>query len=250
MKIVLVKDYKELSCCAAQFLASQIIKKKNLVLGLATGSTLIGMYKELIRRHREEGLDFSEVITFNLDEYYSLPPKHPQSYCFFMWNIFFKYINLKRKNIHLLNGVTKNVEKECQQYEEVIRRVGGIDLQILGIGVNGHIGFNEPDVGLSARTYLVNLSPKTIQVNAHFFNDPKKVPKQAITMGIGTIIQAKRIVLLAGGREKASVINQAVNGPITTEVPASVLQLHNNLTLMLEQEAASQLYRTKIKKGG
>lgn len=243
MKIVLVKDYKELSYRAAQMLASQIIEKKILVLGLATGSTPIGMYKELIRRHREEGLDFSEVITFNLDEYYGLPPKHPQSYYFFMWSVFFKHINLKRENIHLLNGVTKNIEKECQQYEEAIQRAGGIDLQILGVGVNGHIGFNEPDMSLSDRTHLIDLSPKTIQVNAHFFNDPKKVPKQAITMGIGTIIQAKRIVLLVSRREKASVINQAVNGPITTEVPASVLQLHNNVTLMLDQEAASQLDR-------
>ncbi|PKP55157.1 glucosamine-6-phosphate deaminase [Candidatus Atribacteria bacterium HGW-Atribacteria-1] len=246
MKIVLVKDYKELSCGAAQLLASQIIEKKNLVLGLATGSTPIGMYKELIRRHREEGLDFSEVITFNLDEYYGLPPKHPQSYHFFMWSIFFKHINLKRENIHLLNGVTKNIEKECQQYEEAIQRAGGIDLQILGVGVNGHIGFNEPDMNLSARTHLVDLSPKTIQVNAHFFNDPKEVPKQAITMGIGTIIQAKRIVLLVSGREKASVINQAVNGPITTEVPVSVLRLHNDVTLMLDQVAASQLDRIPL----
>jgi len=247
MKIVLVKDYKELSCRAAQLLASQIIEKKNLVLGLATGSTPIGMYKELIRRHREEGLDFSEVITFNLDEYYGLPPKHPQSYHFFMWSIFFKHINLKRENIHLLNGVIKNIEKECRQYEEAIQRAGGIDLQILGIGVNGHIGFNEPDaVFLSDRTHLVNLSPKTIQVNAHFFNDPKEVPKQAITMGIGTIIQAKRILLLASGREKARVINKAVNGTITTEVPVSVLRLHNNVTLMLDQEAASQLDRIPL----
>ena len=247
MKIVLVKDYKELSCRAAQLLASQIIKKKNSVLGLATGSTPVGMYKELVRRHREEGLDFSEVITFNLDEYYSLPPKHPQSYYFFMWSVFFKHINLKRENIHLLNGVTKNIEKECQQYEEAIQRAGGIDLQILGIGVNGHIGFNEPDaVFLNDRTHLVNLSPKTIQVNAHFFNDPKEVPKQAITMGIGTIIQAKRIVLLVSGREKASVINQAVNGPITTEVPVSVLRLHNDVTLMLDQVAASQLDRIPL----
>jgi len=135
-------------------------------------------------------------MTFNLDEYYGLPPKHPQSYYFFMWNIFFKHINLKRENIHLLNGVTKNIEKECQQYKEAIQRAGGIDLQILGIEVNGHIGFNEPDMGLSPKTHLVNLSPKTIQVNTHFFSDYKEVPKQAITMGVGTIIQAKRIVLL------------------------------------------------------
>jgi glucosamine-6-phosphate deaminase len=193
MKVVVVKNYNEISFQAAQLITEQIINKKSSILGLATGSTPIGMYKELIRRHREEGLDFSKVVTFNLDEYYGLSPEHPQSYHFFMWNILFKHINLKKENIHLLNGVTENIAKECKQYEDLIQKSGGIDLQILGIGDNGHIGFNEPDISLDTRTHLVNLTAKTIRANSRFFNNAQEVPKQAITMGIGTIMQAKKL---------------------------------------------------------
>lgn len=171
MKVVVVKNYNEISFQAAQLITEQIINKKSSILGLATGSTPIGMYKELIRRHREEGLDFSKVVTFNLDEYYGLSPEHPQSYHFFMWNILFKHINLKKENIHLLNGVTENIAKECKQYEDLIQKSGGIDLQILGIGDNGHIGFNEPDISLDTRTHLVNLTAKTIRANSRFFNN-------------------------------------------------------------------------------
>jgi len=240
MKVVVVKNYKELSYRAAQLLASQIIEKKNLVLGLATGNTPIGMYKELIRRHREEGLDFYKVVTFNLDEYYGLSPEHPQSYYFFMWNILFKHINIKKENVHLLNGVTENIDKECKQYENLIQKSGGIDLQILGIGDNGHIGFNEPDISLDTRTHLVNLTAKTIRANSRFFNNAQEVPKQAITMGIGTIMRAKKIILLVNSKRKARVIERTINGPITTKVPATVLQLHNEVTIIVDQEAASQ----------
>ena len=240
MNIVVVKNYNELSCQAAQLIADQIINKKNSVLGLATGSTPIGMYKELIRLNQEEGLDFSKVVTFNLDEYYGLSPEHPQSYCFFMWNILFKYINIKKENVHLLNGVAENIDKECKQYEDLIQKSGGIDLQILGIGDNGHIGFNEPDISLNTRTHLVNLTAKTIRANSRFFNNPQEVPKQAITMGIGTIMRAKKIILLVNGKRKARVIERTINGPITTKVPATVLQLHNEVNIIVDQEAASQ----------
>ena len=241
MKVIKVKDYNELSSKAAQLITKQIIKKKNSVLGLATGSTPIGVYQELIGKFQKGELDFSEVITFNLDEYYGLSPEHPQSYYFFMWDIFFKHINIKKENVHLLNGVTENVDKECKQYEDLIKKNGGIDLQILGIGDNGHIGFNEPDVSLNTKTHLVNLTAKTIKANSRFFNDVQEVPRQAITMGIGTIMRARKIILLASGKRKAKVIERTINGPINTKVPASVLQLHNDVTIVVDQKAASQL---------
>jgi len=240
MKVVVVKNYDEISFQVAQLIADQIINKRNSVLGLATGSTPIGVYRELIRKFQKGELDFSKVVTFNLDEYYGLSPEHPQSYSFFMWNILFKHINLKKENIHLLNGVTENIAKECKQYEDLIQKSGGIDLQILGIGDNGHIGFNEPDISLDTRTHLVNLTAKTIRANSRFFNNAQEVPKQAITMGIGTIMQAKEIILLANGKRKARVVERTINGPITTKVPATDLQLHNDVTIIVDQEAASQ----------
>ena len=240
MKVAIVKDYNELSYKAAQLITEQIINKKNSVLGLATGSTPNGMYKELIRLNQEGKVDFSEVITFNLDEYYGLSPEHPQNYHFYMWNKFFKHINIKKENIHLLNGVCENIDKECAQYEALIKKKGGIDLQVLGIGDNGHIGFNEPDISLNTKTHLVNLNAKTIRANSRFFNTPQEVPKKAITMGIGTIMRARKIILLANGKRKARVIEKTINSPITTKVPATVLQLHNNVTIIIDQEAASQ----------
>jgi len=240
VKVVIVKDYNELSFKSAQLIAEQITEKRKSVLGLATGSTPEGMYKELINLNQENKVDFSEVITFNLDEYYGLPPEHPQSYYFFMWNSFFKHINIKKENVHLLNGITENVNKECKQYEELIKKSGRIDLQVLGIGDNGHIGFNEPDISLNAQTHLVNLTTKTILANSRFFNNVQEMPKQAITMGIGTIMRARKIILLANGKRKAKVIERTINSPITTKVPASVLQLHNDVTIIADQEAASK----------
>ncbi len=245
MKVTIVRDYRELSSKTAQLITEQIINKKNSVLGLATGSTPIGVYQELIRKFQKGELDFSKVATFNLDEYYGLSPEHPQSYYFFMWNILFKHINLKKENVHLLNGITENIDKECKQYEALIKKSGGIDLQILGIGDNGHIGFNEPDISLNTQTHLVNLTAKTIRANSRFFNTAQEVPKKAITMGIGTIMQARKIILLANGKRKARVIERTINSPITTKVPASVLQLHNDVTIMVDQEAASQLVNQK-----
>jgi len=238
MNIIVVKDYNEMSYQAAQLIAEQITKKRKSVLGLATGSTPEGMYKELINLNQEDKVDFSEVITFNLDEYYGLPPEHPQSYYFFMWNKFFKHVNIKKENMHLLNGISENIDKECAQYEALIKKSGGIDLQVLGIGNNGHIGFNEPDISLNTKTHLVNLTAKTIRANSRFFNTAQEVPKKAITMGIGTIMRARNIILLANGKRKARVIEKTINSPITTKVPATVLQLHNDVTIIVDQEAA------------
>lgn len=241
MNVVVVKNYYEISIQAAQLIAEQITKKKNSVLGLATGQTPVGMYQELIKMFKRGDIDFSEVRTFNLDEYYGLPSKHPQSYHHYMWDTFFKYINIKKENIHLLNGATENIKEECNQYEILIQKHGGIDLQILGIGDNGHLGFNEPAIGLNSKTHLVNLSEETIQANSQYFDDIQKIPRQALTMGIGTIMKAKKIVLLANGRKKSQAIERTIHGPVSTEVPATVLQLHNNVLLIIDEEAASQI---------
>jgi len=241
MNVVVVKNYYEISIKSAQLIAEQITKKKNSVLGLATGQTPVGMYQELIKMFKRGDIDFSEVRTFNLDEYYGLPSKHPQSYHYYMWDTFFKYINIKKENIHLLNGATENIKEECNQYEILIQKHGGIDLQILGIGDNGHLGFNEPAIGLNSKTHLVNLSEETIQANSQYFDDIQKIPRQALTMGIGTIMKAKKIVLLANGRKKSQAIERTIHGPVSTEVPATVLQLHNNVLLIIDEEAASQI---------
>ena len=241
MNVVIVKNYHELSVQATQLVADQVANKKNTVLGLASGQTPIGMYQELINMFKRGKIDFSEVVTFNLDEYYGLAPEHPQSYYYYMWNTLFKHINIKKENIYLLNGMPENIKQECNQYEYLIQKNGGIDLQILGIGDNGHLGFNEPAIGLNSKTHLVNLSEETIQANSHYFNNIQEIPKQAITMGIGTIMKAKKIVLLASGRKKSHTIEKTINGPVSTEVPATILQLHPDVKLLIDKEAASQL---------
>jgi glucosamine-6-phosphate deaminase len=241
MNVVIVKNYHELSVQATQLVADQITNKKNTVLGLASGQTPIGMYQELINMFKRGKIDFSEVVTFNLDEYYGLAPEHPQSYYYYMWNTLFKHINIKKENIYLLNGMPENIKQECNQYEYLIQKNGGIDLQILGIGDNGHLGFNEPAIGLNSKTHLVNLSEETIQANSHYFNNMQEIPKQAITMGIGTIMKAKKILLLASGRKKSHAIEKTINGPVSTEVPATILQLHPDVKLLIDKEAASQL---------
>jgi len=241
MNVVIVRNYHELSVQATQLVADQVANKKNTVLGLASGQTPIGMYQELINMFKRGKIDFSEVVTFNLDEYYGLAPEHPQSYYYYMWNTLFKHINIKKENIYLLNGMPENIKQECNQYEYLIQKNGGIDLQILGIGDNGHLGFNEPAIGLNSKTHLVNLSEETIQANSHYFNNIQEIPKQAITMGIGTIMKAKKIVLLASGRKKSHAIEKTINGPVSTEVPATILQLHPDVKLLIDKEAASQL---------
>ncbi|MGI5876683.1 MAG: glucosamine-6-phosphate deaminase [Dethiobacteria bacterium] len=241
MKIHIVDDYQQLSIKAANFVAGQIILKNNAVLGLATGSTPEGMYSQLVQMNREGIVDFSEVVTFNLDEYLGLAPEHPQSYHFYMHSRFLDHINIDPQNIHILSGVAENVEQVCREYDQKIKDAGGIDLQILGIGVNGHIGFNEPGSFLKIQTHLMELTEETIIANSRFFPTPEDVPRRALTMGMGAILQAKRILLLASGESKARVIREMVNGKVTTEVPASLLQLHRELTLILDKEAAALL---------
>ncbi|KGG79491.1 glucosamine-6-phosphate deaminase [Caloranaerobacter azorensis H53214] len=241
MKVLIVKDYEEMSRKAANIVASQIILKPDSVIGLATGDTPKGMYRELIKLYNNGDIDFANIKTFNLDEYYGLPKENPQSYHYYMMENLFKHVNIKKENIHIPNGMVENIEKECEEYEKKIQQAGGIDLQVLGIGRNGHIGFNEPDLKFEAKTHLVELDEDTIKANSRFFNSIEEVPTKAISMGIKTIMHAKKIVLLASGKEKAEAIYKAVKGEITPKVPASVLQLHPDVILIADEEAASLL---------
>ena len=241
MRIIITKDYEELSIKAANIIASQITLKPNSVLGLATGSTPIGTYRELLRIFNEGRISFRDIITFNLDEYYGLDKGNEQSYNFFMQKYLFDHIDIKGENIYIPNGMALEVEKECWFYEEKINKAGGIDLQLLGIGTNGHIGFNEPDLQFEALTHLVVLDEETIRSNSRFFSSLKEVPKEAISMGIKTIMRSKKILLLASGEEKAKTIYAMLYRKITPELPASVLQLHQEVTIILDKGAASQL---------
>lgn len=238
MKVIIKKDYDSLSKEAASIVRSEMEKKKDIVLGLATGSTPIGMYKELIRMHKEEGLDFSNVITFNLDEYVGLEYDNPNSYHYYMMENLFKHINISDSNIYIPDGKSDNLEESCKIYEKLIEEKGGIDLQILGIGANGHIGFNEPEEELNFGTSIVDLDERTIKDNARFFSSIEEVPRKAITMGIGSIMKAKKIVLLANGKNKAEAISKLLKGKkITTMVPATLLLLHPDVTVIVDEEA-------------
>lgn len=241
MRIITVKDYDELSKKAANILASQITLKPNSVLGLATGATPVGAYRELVRIFNEGDISFSEIVTFNLDEYYGLDKENPQSYYYFMIDNLFKFVNINTANIHIPDGRAKDIQMECIDYENKIKQAGGIDLQLLGIGRNGHIGFNEPDVKFEAQTHLVTLDEDTIEANSRFFASAEEVPDQAISMGIKTIMHSRKILLLASGEEKAETINNMINGKITPELPASVLQLHPDVIVLLDEKAASKL---------
>jgi glucosamine-6-phosphate deaminase len=245
VRIVIAKDYEDMSARAARIVAGQIYLKPNSVLGMATGSTPLSMYKELIRVHREVGLDFSEIVTFNLDEYLGLPKEDEQSYNYYMFQQFFNHINIKKEHIHIPDGMMKDVEQECKQYDRDIQAKGGIDLQVLGIGNNGHIGFNEPDIKFEATTHKVKLDDETINANARFFDTIEEVPRYAISMGIKTIMHAKKILLLASGENKAEVIYRALFEGITPEIPASILQLHQDVTVIVEENAA-QLLKSKL----
>ncbi|MFZ7131380.1 MAG: glucosamine-6-phosphate deaminase [Eubacteriales bacterium] len=245
MQIYIEKDYCQLSNRAAKIIADEISKKSDTVLGLATGSTPIGTYRELVHMCKEEGLDFSQVVTFNLDEYYGISSSHEQSYHYYMQRHLFDYININENNVHIPDGKTKDVEAFCILYDEEIKRSGGIDFQILGIGENGHIGFNEPDYALKVLTHLTKLSESTIKANSRFFNSINEVPDKAITMGLGSIMRAKKIMLLASGRSKASIIDKILTEEKTSpHIPASSLLLHNNVTMILDEEAA-YLYRLR-----
>jgi len=238
MKVIVEKDYDALSKKAAEIVRGEMLRKKNIVLGLATGSTPIGLYRELVRMHKEEGLDFSEVTTFNLDEYIGIDYSNPNSYHYFMEDNLFKHINIDANNTHVPDANAEDIENYCKEYDMLIEEKGGIDLQILGIGVNGHIGFNEPDEELNVGTSIVNLTESTIQANSRFFDSIDQVPKKAITMGIGSIMKAKKILLLASGKSKHEAIKKLVKGDkVTTQLPASLLLLHPDVTVIVDEEA-------------
>jgi glucosamine-6-phosphate deaminase len=242
MEILVVDDYKELSQVSANIIKELITKKHHAVLGLATGSTPIGMYQELIHYHKNEALDFSSVKTFNLDEYVGMSPEHPQSYNKFMYDELFNHINILRSNIHIPCGDVPDLEGECLRYEHKIADAGGIDIQVLGIGSNGHIGFNEPGSNPKDRTRVVRLAKSTIKANARFFGKEELVPRLAISMGIQTILdQSKKIMLLASGEGKSDAVCQMIKGGISDKVPASLLQLHNNVTVIADAQAAKKL---------
>ncbi len=238
MRVIIEKDYQAMSKKAALLVASQVRLKPSSVLGLATGSTPLGMYDELIEMYEDDEIDFSQVKTFNLDEYCNLSPENPQSYHYYMQNNFFKHINISPENTHLLNGMTDDVKKECKSYDRKIKRSGGIDLQVLGIGPNGHIGFNEPGKKLNVRTHEVELAEETIEANSRFFDTKDEVPRRAITVGIATILKSRRILLLASGRNKAKAIRETISGYVSTQVPASLLQTHPEVTVIIDEEAA------------
>ena len=239
MEIKPISSYNKMSKLAAKIVAKQIKNKPNIVLGLATGSTPEGMYRKLVKIHKEGELDLSQVITFNLDEYLGLSPDHPQSYHYYMHENFFNHVNIEEKNIHIPKGDTKDPVQECLNYEREIEKVGGIDLQILGIGVNGHVGFNEPDINLEAKTHVIQLSDDTIKANSRFFKNLDEVPKKAITMGMATIMRSKKIILMAWGAEKKKPILKVISGHIATEVPASLLQVHNDVILIVDKQIYS-----------
>jgi glucosamine-6-phosphate deaminase len=241
MKVIIQRDYEQMSRLAAQLVAEVLNTKPNAVLGMATGSTPLGLYQELVRLHQEEQLDFSRVTTFNLDEYVGLRVDHPQSYHYFMHEHFFQHVNIPRQNINIPSGTTSNYPAFCDWYEQRIRECGGIDLQILGIGSDGHIAFNEPTSSLSSRTRLKTLSKQTIDDNARFFEQRDDVPVYAITMGVGTILDARKLVLVASGKTKARAVAQAVEGPLTSMVTASALQMHVDATVIVDDEAAAEL---------
>lgn len=243
MRVIIVKDGAAVSARAAQFIAQLVRRKPACVLGLATGSSPVGTYQELIRMHREEHLDFSQVTTFNLDEYVGLDPTHPQSYRAFMQRELFDHINVQPERTHVPDGRALDFETACRQYEQRITDAGGIDLQLLGIGSDGHIAFNEPGSSLGSRTRLKTLASETIRDNARFFGSEDKVPRLAVTMGVGTIREARRCLLVAIGAGKAEAIRATVEGPVTSQVTASSLQLHRDVIVILDAAAAGLLAR-------
>ena len=241
MEIIVKDSVEEMSRTAARVVARTLNSKPNAVLGLATGSTPLGLYKELVRMHQEEGLDFSQVTTFNLDEYAGLTRKHPQSYHYFMHENLFRHINIPNQNIYIPSGTTDNYAAFCAWYEQRIVECGGIDLQVLGIGTDGHIAFNEPTSSLGSRTRIKTLAKQTIDDNARFFDSSEDVPVYAITMGVGTIIEAEKILLLANGESKADAVAQAIEGPVTSMITASALQLHPDVMFIVDRPAAGSL---------
>ena len=241
MRIIVAENYEAMSRQAANILSSVVTMKPDCVLGLATGSTPIGTYQELIKRYNEGNLDFSKVKTVNLDEYVGLEPTHDQSYRYFMQTQLFDHVNIDVANTNVPGGMAQDVEAECRRYDEIIASMGGIDIQVLGMGHNGHIGFNEPAEDFPKGTHQVDLADSTIEANARFFENRDMVPRKAVTMGIGSIMQARRILVVVSGEGKADIVEKAFRGPVTPQVPASILQMHPDVILIGDKAALSKL---------
>ncbi len=241
MEIVISNSADELNLKGAEYFERLLLTKPDAVLGLATGSTPIGLYNELIKKYKAGKIDFSRAKAVNLDEYIGLSQSDIQSYSYFMRQNLFSHINIDPANCHIPNGIVDDIDEECRRYERVIKSLGGIDLQLLGIGHDGHIGFNEPGDSFEKGTHPVELARETISANARFFESIEKVPRRAITMGIKGIMNAKSILLVATGADKASIVRRALMGPIDPRIPGSVLQLHPNLTVLLDISAAGEL---------
>ncbi len=237
MNIIVCENYEQVSARAAEIIRDEICENPNANLGLATGSTPEGTYRELIRMHREEGLSFQFVSAFNLDEYYPIAPTDPQSYRYFMREKLFSQVDICEENLHIPNGTAEDVAAECAAYDKLIRALGGIDLQLLGIGRNGHIGFNEPSEHLIAGTHLTSLTEDTISANSRFFATEEEVPRHALTMGMASILQARKILLLATGDSKREVVRALLDERITTACPASLLKLHPNVIVLCDKAA-------------
>lgn len=241
MIIYRAKDYQDMSRKAANIISAQIIMKPNCVLGLATGSSPVGTYRQLIEWYNKGDLDFSHVTSINLDEYKGLSPENDQSYRYFMDTNLFNHVNIDKAHTFVPNGLEVNSEKACTDYNHTIATSGGIDLQLLGLGHNGHIGFNEPGAAFERETHYVDLTESTIEANKRFFASEEEVPRQAYTMGIKNIMQAKKILVIVSGADKAQILEKVLHGPITPEVPASILQLHNDVTIVADEAALSCL---------
>lgn len=241
MNVIVTKNYDELSKVAAKEMADVVKNNPKAILGLATGGSPIGMYKELIRMNKEGEIDFSKVTTVNLDEYVGLSGEHPQSYRYFMNDNLFNHINIDKKNTYVPNGLAKNIEEECKNYDNKIAQLGGTDVQLLGIGNNGHIAFNEPDETLISGTHLTNLTENTIEANARFFDSIDEVPKTALTMGLGEIMKSKKIIVIASGESKAEAVKAMASGKISTNMPVSMLQMHRDVVVIVDEAAAKLL---------
>jgi glucosamine-6-phosphate deaminase len=247
MRVLVTPEYRTLSQTAAELVIKALHAKSNLSLGLPTGRTPLGMYEELVRKHREKHLDFSDLRTFNLDEYLGLPPDHPKAYHTYMRRHLFEHVNMSPANIHIPDGSPGiDADRESERYEKAIHDAGGLDLLIVGIGANGHIAFNEPGSAFDSRTRAVDLAPETI-ANAKQYFGSDSVPARAITMGIGTMLEARRILLLAAGSSKADAVGRALRGPVSVDVPASALQLHPRVVAILD-EAANHHRDTKTQR--
>lgn len=241
MKLLVVKNYEEMSEVAAKILKEVITEKPNAILGLATGSTPIGLYKKLIEMNKSKELDFSSVKTINLDEYVGLGEEDTQSYRYFMNENLFKHINIDKANTFLPNGLAKDLDEESKNYDKKVDELGGLDIQILGIGGNGHIAFNEPNDFLIEGTHVTNLAQSTIEANSRFFNSKNEVPTRALSMGIGQIMKSKKILLLVKGKDKAGAVKELLNGNVTTHNPASMLKMHKDVTVIIDEEMANAI---------